>query len=270
MIRFTDYDRRFGPVIFGRTDTPYLRFVWSSGDEETSGVGNHVTLRVGKLVFVLLLPPILRHWRRKVVAASWDAATVERLGRNWYWDQYPRELGFSLLDGHLSIYYGVQTHNSETTKQWGWFLPWTQWRHVRHSLYDTEGKHYWTEPKERTSWEDKQTTIGRCPTQRFLIEDYDGQQVIAITKIEEREWFFGDGWFRWLSWFRKPLVRRSLDIAFNDEVGKGKGSWKGGTIGTGIDMLPNELHEAAMRRFCEKEHRSKNGKYKLTFVEVLP
>ena len=34
------------------------------------------------------------------------------------------------------------------------------------------------------------------------------------------------------------------------ETGSKKGSWKGGTIGHGIDMLPGELHEGAFRRYC--------------------
>lgn len=89
------------------------------------------------------------------------------------------------------------------------------------------------------------------------------------THIEEREWKFGTGWFRWLSWFRKPKVSRSLDIRFSEEVGKDKGSWKGGKVGHGIDMLPGELHEAAFRRYCEKEHSAKDGKYRVTFVGVV-
>jgi hypothetical protein len=41
-----------------------------------------------------------------------------------------------------------------------------------------------------------------------------------------------------------------LDIRFSEETGRRKGSWKGGTLGHGIDMLPGELHEAAFRRYC--------------------
>lgn len=37
------------------------------------------------------------------------------------------------------------------------------------------------------------------------------------------------GWFKWLSWFGRPKIRRSLDIQFSSETGPEKGSWKGGT-----------------------------------------
>jgi hypothetical protein len=42
-------------------------------------------------------------------------------------------------------------------------------------------------------------------------------------------------------------------MRFSSEVGERKGSWKGGTIGHSITLLPNELHEAGFRRYCEKE-----------------
>ncbi len=77
---------------------------------------------------------------------------------------------------------------------------------------------------------------------------------------------FGTGWFKWLSWFRAPKIRRSLAIEFSGETGPEKGSWKGGTVGTGIDMRPGELHESAFRRYCGEPHRSKYNEYHVKFV----
>jgi hypothetical protein len=76
----------------------------------------------------------------------------------------------------------------------------------------------------------------------------------AKTRIEEREWRYGRGWFKWLSWFRQPKVWRALDIDFSGETGEEKGSWKGGTMGTSIGMLPGELHESAFRRYCAEHN----------------
>ena len=72
--------------------------------------------------------------------------------------------------------------------------------------------------------------------------------------------------FAWLSIFRRAKIRRSLSLTFSEEVGPEKGSWKGGLMGTGIEMLPGELHEAAFRRYCEQEHRGKGGKYCIKFI----
>ena len=104
------------------------------------------------------------------------------------------------------------------------------------------------------------------PKASFLFDDFDGQRLMAETHITEREWKFGTGWCSWMSAFCRPKVRRSLSIHFSGETSPEKGSWKGGTCGTGIDMLPGELHEAAFRRYCEQEHRSKHRRYRITYV----
>lgn len=57
----------------------------------------------------------------------------------------------------------------------------------------------------------------------------------------------------------KQLICDTLDLEFSSEVGRRKGSWKGGTLGHGIEMLPGELHEAAFRRYCAQND--------LTFVK---
>lgn len=107
----------------------------------------------------------------------------------------------------------------------------------------------------------------RVPKAHFGFEDYDGEMIIASTYIEEMEWKFGTGWFKWLRFFRKSKVRRSLDLHFSAEVGPEKGSWKGGTTGHGIEMLDGELHEQAFRRYCATEHDARHGKkYRLRFI----
>lgn len=113
------------------------------------------------------------------------------------------------------------------------------------------GEHWWTEPKGMP-WEERYAKEGACPSASFDFLDFDGELITAKTHIEEREWRFGEGRFKWLSLFRKPMIRRSLDIDFSKETGRRKGSWKGGTVGHSIDMLPGELHEAAFRRYCAK------------------
>lgn len=140
------------------------------------------------------------------------------------------------------------------------------------SLYDAAGAEFWTQIERRgngTKYRDFDAQLeaeARCDKVAFLIDDYDGERITATTHIEEREWKFGEGWFRWLSLFRRNMVRRSLSIGFDKETGPEKGSWKGGTMGTGIEMLPGELHEAAFRRYCEQDHSSKYRHYRVTFV----
>ncbi|ACL57600.1 hypothetical protein [Methylobacterium nodulans] len=266
-IRWSDNDRYFGPFTYARAERGYrpLAIVLGSGDDDdypgcrlrVSGFGH---------TLILALPAIIKPWRRKVYAQTWDAATIERLGRDWYWDSHERQYGVSVSDGFLQVFLGAQTHDSTTTQSWSCFLPWTQWRHARSSFYGLEGEHFWTEPPRRGNllgaggwWAARHAAEEACPSRTFAFTDFDGEALTARTRIEEREWHFGTGWFKWLSLFRRPKIRRSLDIRFSGETGQRKGSWKGGTIGHSIDMLPGELHEAAFRRYCTENNMSFGG-----------
>lgn len=267
-IRWSDSDRHFGPFTYAKDKYGNLAAVLGSGDGDEYP-GCRVRLSAFGHTLIAALPPILKPWRRKVVASSWDAATVERMGRDWYWDSHEREYGFSCGEGFLQVFLGRTTHDSRTEQRWSCFLPWTQWRHVRRSLYDLGGKHFWTEPKvewrlldtqqnidtHRSIWESEKA----CPTHTFPFVDFDGENLTAKTRIEEREWHFGTGWFRWLRWFRNPKIRRSLDIDFSGETGRKKGSWKGGTVGHSIEMLSGELHEAAFKRYCAIHEMTMGG-----------
>ena len=233
MSRLTDNDKRLGPLTIGKAGWNPISLRWSDS-----------------------ITAYLFGW-----AARLDIPRFVRLSG---------EYGFMLCDGHFNIYYGRQTHDSSTEQRWGFFLPWTQWRFVRISLYDLAGVELYSEGGRERDYERRRIAESNCPKARFEFDDYDGKRIIATTHIEEREWRFGTGYFQWLSLFRRPRVSRSLAINYSEEVGKDKGSWKGGTVGCGIDMMPNETAEAAFRRHCEKSHRAKGGKYELNFVGTRP
>lgn len=271
--RWSDHDHYFGPFTFALSDYyRTLAICLRSSDDEDRVATFRVS--IGRFSFLSVVPNWLIRPERKKVYPQWDEATVARLGRNWYWDVTPREYSIGISEGHLSINYGRVTHDSSTEQRWGCFLPWTQWRHIRHSYYDLAGNHFADAPNRwhftglngRPTYDDFKRIAESVPTRQFKFQDFDGEELIATTRIEEREWRLGEGWFKWLSWFARPKIRRSLDLRFSGETGREKGSWKGGTIGTGIEMLPGELHEAAFRRYCDEEHRAKSGKYRIKFI----
>lgn len=272
MPRLTDNDRRFGPLTWGRCGSSWrpLRLVFSTGGGGDGDASNNLTGYAFGWVARLSLPTIMKPWRQWVPTGHYAWAKSPDAG---YWDVHSKEYGFSVSDGFLQIFLGPQTGDSSTTKSWSKFLPWTQWRHVRRSFYGLRGEHFWTQPKGAAcprdeAWREMDRQREACPTATFTITDYDGAVIKAATRIEEMEWHFGEGWFKWLSLFRRPMVRRSLDIHFSAEVGTQKGSWKGGLVGTSIEMLPGELHADAFRRYCEQEHRDKGGKYRITLTEA--
>jgi hypothetical protein len=265
-----DNDRYFGPFTWSSGSRyRHLAVVLKSGRDEDDDIGQsscQFRISIGGTSLLIAFPEIIKPWKRKVHTQYWSEADKIRMGRDWYWDIKPREYGFSYSDGFLQVFYGRATDDSSTEQRWSCFIPWTQWRHVRHSFYDLSGSHLYDESQDcklgdREGWEARQSRENAVPTMIFPFKDYDDEELTATTKIEEREWRFGVGYFKWLSLFRRPKIHRSLDIRFSGETGERKGSWKGGTIGHSIEMPPGELHESAFKRYC--------AEHKMTIVETL-
>jgi len=91
---------------------------------------------------------------------------------------------------------------------------------------------------------------------RYTLRSGEVQVRIATVYVER-------GYWHWLlaKWLRLPLwlpvvnmMKQSIDVRFDDEVGERTGSWKGGCIGTGYSMLPGETPEQTLRRM-ERERK---------------
>lgn len=253
MSRMTDNDKNWGPLTWGPWSNR-IALEWSSGGSHDDDPRNFLRVCLFGWAFRLWLPNILKPFGEM-------------------YDYHERSFGFALSNmgngyDFLQVFFGPQTHDSLTTKSWCKHLPWKQWSHIRTSLYDDKGNHFHTTwSKKRGDFRDQMKAKDECPKLHFGFEDYDGEMIIATTCIEEREWHFGEGWFKWLRFFRKPKVRRSLDLRFSAGVGPEKGSWKGGTTGHGIDMLPGEMHEAAFKRYCAEERDARRGrKYRIKYI----
>lgn len=260
-------DRYFGPFTF----TPAERYktisvMLGSGDgDDYPGC----RLRVSLYWFTLhtVLPPIIKPWRvwHEITTEPTRSQMIEAGRKPGYWKTYAREYGFSAAEGAIHWHYGPQTNDSETDKSKCWFYPWREHRCVRHSLYDTEGRHFADLPEWGVRLGGHGYTVRNaieevCPVAQFVFDDFDGERITATCRIEEREWRRGKGIWR-LLYLGRNKVSRTFDVRFSSEVGPRKGSWKGGTVGHSGDIAPGETLEAAFRRYCERE--------KLTFVGAV-
>lgn len=257
-IRWSDNDRYFGPFTLSKNGGyKYVGIILGSGDgDEYPGCSLRVSLFGWTLITAL--PQIIKPWRKWVDTSRWSENP-----NAGYWDTGSREYGFTISSCHLSVGLGRVTNDSSTEQRWGCFLPWTQWRFIAHRFYDADGKLAYTDtrrgPLEIEDHQAHWAARDAVSTVDFRFTDYDGEELIAKTRIEEYEHKFGEGWFKWLSLFRRSRVRRSLNIRFSGETGPRKGSWKGGVIGHGISIDDiDEDHEEAFRRYC--------GEHKMTFL----
>ena len=257
--RWSDNDRRMGRFIYAREGRggyrPISIELTTSGDEDERLFNTLRFMAFGRTLIVVL-PQIIRPWKAWVDTSHYNWSDNPRGG---YWDIGRREYGFSVSDGHLSVSLGRVTNDSSTEQRWGWFLPWTQWRHVRQSLYGLRGEHIadmpqWGGRPAKINWQVRHAEEDRvqalAPSATFTFADYDGEKLTAAVRIEEREWLRGTGWWRWLSLVWPKKVERYIDIRFSGETGRRKGSWKGGTVGHSGPAKPGELHEVAFRRYC--------------------
>jgi len=254
-IRWSDNDRFFGPFTYARDTRGYRPFaiMLKSGDGDDYP-GCSLRLSAFGHTLIAALPPIIKPYRvwHEITTEPTRSQCIAKGRKPGYWDSYSREYGFTVVEGAVHWHFGQQTHDSQTDKSKCWFFPWREHRCIRHSLYDLEGGLFADFPQGKRTR--NRATVENaieeaCPVERFVFSDFDGEQITASCKIEEREWKRGKGAFR-LLYIGRNTVRRSLDLSFSAEVGPRKGSWKGGIIGHSIDMLPGELHEAAFRRYC--------------------
>lgn len=132
-------------------------------------------------------------------------------------------------------------------------MPWSM-DFVKWEVMQPDGKFV---PKDRSYGE--HPNDGRWIAEfvyRYKLRNGETQVRIATIYVER-------GYWHWLiaKWLRLPLwlpvvnmMKQSIDVRFDDEVGERTGSWKGGCIGTGYTMLPGETPEQTLRRM-ERERK---------------
>ena len=173
----------------------------------------------------------------------------------WTDEGDPPQYGIAIHNDIFWIYRGGKGNNHGGNKWWTWDLPFFTLNHVRHEVecnidgqiklvpaksLETTGKDYI--PLK----DNKLVNIHKYD----YTDSYDNMVIPCVYWVEEREW--RPKWLTWTSKFKK--VRKYIEIEFSDEVGKKKGSWKGGCIGCSYDMLENETPEQCIKRM-EKERK---------------
>lgn len=119
-------------------------------------------------------------------------------------------------------------------------MPWN-YDFYRSTVWNSEGKEIVRYYFDRTP--DYSSELAHKEVYPFKYVNRDGtiDDVQATVYGHEYEWRR----FRFFPWPRK--VRRSINVSFSAEVGPGKGSWKGGVVGTGWRWNRDEtLYDALM------------------------
>lgn len=147
--------------------------------------------------------------------------------------------GFCIFSNTLMMYWGGKFDKSigqTNSRMKCWDLPFVSYVFEYHKVMNKQGT--W---EDGTASYDNQNIDRQSYPYIYQLKSGEIQQRTATCFIEQRQWH--------RKWF--PLAKLKitcLSIEFNEEVGERTGSWKGGTLGCGFDMLPNESVEQCLRR----------------------
>lgn len=152
--------------------------------------------------------------------------------------------GFSFTDIGLHLHWGKRT--KVLWYPWSWEF-YKRWELVSGGSY-AAGREFWIEVPRRMNH-------GELATKHQYVYTYnrkngDVQKVVATYYVGSME----HRW-RWLQWLPFPRrVSKFISVDFSNEVGEGTGSYKGGVLGCGYDMLPGESALECLQRM-ERERK---------------
>jgi hypothetical protein len=201
------------------------------------------------LWFLLLIPFIFFGWGTLYINLPIKTGIQDCDSASW---------GFNYHDNKIWIYIGGGG-NFEGGRKWKTItMPWDMtW--IRTSTLMKNGHDWFHETKNnRVNWTKDVDGImigsydwlekNKWKETYPYVDSYDNTTVSATISVTEREWRpLG---FKWTKMFADVI--KSIYVDFDKEVGKEKGSWKGGCTGCGYDLLSNETPYECLKRM-EKE-----------------
>ena len=191
--------------------------------------------------FILLTPFIFFGWGKLYINLPIKTGIQDCDSAAW---------GVNFHNNMIWIYIGG-AGNFDGGRKWVTIrMPWDMdWVRTSTLLYDNTWFHETKRNRKKWNdgdnigsydWLEKNKWIETHP----YTDKYDGTELFATISVEEREW--RPYWFKWLTIFSK--TQKTISIDFDREVGERKGSWKGGTLGCGYELLPNETPLECLRR----------------------
>lgn len=144
-------------------------------------------------------------------------------------------------DVNNSPRYGFTVHDKAIWWHWGlktfpFHFPWS-WEIYRSDALGKDG--VWV----KNNW-DSDDIYKESHPYTYKLRSGEIQNRVATISQEYREWRWR--WFMLIPFPR--IVRNSINIDFDGEVGEEAGSWKGGTTGCGYDIKKGETMLECLRR----------------------
>lgn len=160
--------------------------------------------------------------------------------------------GIYFFEDAITFCYGGDGNLDGGSRQISWYLPILHYVFIKHEVECKDGNEIYMEDSTNLEYQlDKNSTYiplnenPKVNVKRTYFKDpYDGELIYCTYFVETREW--RPKWLTWTKLFQ--YVKKTIDIQFDKEVGSGKGSWKGGTVGCSYIMNPGETAEQCIGR----------------------
>lgn len=175
------------------------------------------------------------------------------------------QFGAAIHNNSAWLYTGCYTMESNSKDPWwrkahSWSFPW-ELNHHKTEILDAHGRQPVDQPflspavftdisGKRSRFLERyderkaaEKSVSKDFPYRYVRKNGEVQERIATVHVTRMTWRM-----KWWPLLPFKKVRTSIDIAFNEEIGEGVGSWKGGTTGCGYDIRQMETPEDALRR----------------------
>ncbi len=218
-----------------------------------------ITTSVTSLIAMIAIPILASHslfflLLTPLVLFGWGVLYIHLPIRTGIQDCSSAAWGAVYMEDTLMVYHGGGGNFQGGPKAKLFYMPWSlQWCRTSTLLddgtwhNDTHSNRYKSVGYDNTP---KQNDVMEWKEVHPFVDRYDETTVLATIGIVEREW--RRKWLMWIPLF--GLKRKTIEIEFDQEVGRSKGSWKGGTIGCSYEMIGNETPlECLTRMQIERE-----------------
>lgn len=170
----------------------------------------------------------------------------------------PFEVGLSVHSNSVWLKLGAYCNESRASDPWYrrtiilLTFPW-ELRHYKTEILEhkraEDARVVYVKSREKgflESWDECQgfqKSVSQTYPYRYVLKNGNSQERQATVYVDRMIWRA-----RWWPVIPRQKVRTSINVNFDSEVGEGTGSWKGGCIGCGYEMLPNETPLECLRR----------------------
>lgn len=202
--------------------------------------GEGLKCRWGLFLHPLIFAIYIRLWETdRKMKEPYDL--LEYWGFDWTWTR----------EWHFQVQFGWPGK-----KKTFYDLPWA-WDHLRTECLTKDGKwvlapSFLLGVDRYVAWEDDPRAFIERHPYTYVLRSGKVQERIATVTVKRWEWTWKISKMIGLEF--PKMIRRSIEVQFNDEVGERSGSWKGGCLGTCQEMWYGERPVDTLRRM-ERERR---------------